>query len=102
MKWSNIIAQGFSPGRWQPRNRPVGATDECDVNRQKATLRQMTTLFPLARCSILPPLQGGPVCGRLPGLKPRGLIYNRFAVNAPGPKASALEIDIIKTLNSER
>jgi hypothetical protein len=34
MKWSNIIAQGFSPGRWQPRNRPVGATDECDLNRE--------------------------------------------------------------------
>jgi hypothetical protein len=34
MKWSNIIAQGFSPGRSQPRNRPVGATDECDVNRE--------------------------------------------------------------------
>jgi hypothetical protein len=101
MKWSNIIAQGFSPGRSQPRNRPVGATDERNANRE-SHLRQMTTLLPLARCPIRPPLQGGPVCGRVPGLKPWAMIYNRFAVNASGPHASALEIDTTKTLNSKR
>jgi hypothetical protein len=93
MKWFKRIAQGFSPGKMQRRNRPERAADlGSKIPLGFLGIEEQVLVCPVSQCAAgngadphrplrtSVALAGRYVFGWLPGLKPWAILLDHFMV----------------------